>query len=144
MVTIEDIKEIVMYGGGLTLLLMTLVQITPIKLNPWSWVGRMIGRAINGEVLDKVNTLANDVRELKDEDAEQWASLSRSHILRFGDELLHGVPHSKEHFDQILLDISKYEEYCDEHPNYKNNIANATIKQIKNTYQKCLEDNNFL
>lgn len=144
MVTIDEIKEIVMYGGGLTLLLMTLVQVTPIKLNPWSWVGRMIGRAINGEVLDKVNTLANDVRELKDEDAEQWASLSRSHILRFGDELLHGVPHSKEHFDQILLDISKYEEYCDDHPNYKNNIANATIKQIKNTYQKCLEDNNFL
>ena len=144
LVTLEEIKEIVMYGGGLTLILMTLVQITPIKINPWSWIGKMIGRAINGEVLDKVDTLANDVRELKDEDAEQWASLSRSHILRFGDELLHGVPHSKEHFDQILLDISKYEEYCDEHPNYKNNIANATIKQIKNTYQKCLENNKCL
>lgn len=144
MVTLEEIKEIVMYGGGLTLVLMTLIQITPIKVNPWTWLGRTIGRAINGEVLDRVDTLANDVRELKDEDAEQWASLSRSHILRFGDELLHGVPHSKEHFDQILLDISKYEAYCDEHPNYKNNIANATIKQIKNTYQKCLDDNKFL
>lgn len=144
MVTLEEIKEIVMYGGGLTLVLMTLIQITPIKVNPWTWLGRTIGRAINGEVLDRVDVLANDVRELKDEDAEQWASLSRSHILRFGDELLHGVPHSKEHFDQILLDISKYEAYCDEHPNYKNNIANATIKQIKNTYQKCLDDNKFL
>lgn len=142
--TLEEIKQIAMYGGGLTLLLMTLIQITPIKLNPWSWLGRMIGRAINGEVLDKVNTLADDVRELKEEDAEQWASLSRSHILRFGDELLHGVPHSKEHFDQILLDISKYETYCDDHPNYKNNIAHATINQIKNTYQKCLEENKFL
>ena len=144
LVTLEEIKEIVKYGGGLLLVLMTLIQITPIKINPWSWLGRMIGRAINGEVLDRVSTLANDVRELKEEDAEQWASLSRSHILRFGDELLHGVPHSKEHFDQILLDISKYEAYCDEHPNYKNNIANATIKQIKNTYQKCLDENKFL
>lgn len=144
MVTLEEIKEIVMYGGGLTLVLMTLIQITPIKVNPWTWLGRTIGRAINGEVLDRVDVLANDVRELKDEDAEQWASLSRSHILRFGDELLHGVPHSKEHFDQILLDISKYEAYCDEHPKYKNDIANATIKQIKNTYQKCLDDNKFL
>lgn len=144
MVTVEEIKEIVMYSGGLTLLLMTLIQITPIKINPWTWLGRVIGRAINGEVLDKVNSLSEDVKALKDEDAEQWASLSRSHILRFGDELLHGVPHSKEHFDQILLDISKYEDYCDEHPNYKNNIANATIRQIKNTYQKCLENNKFL
>ena len=142
--TLEDIKEIAKYGSGVILVLMTLIQITPIKINPWSWLGRIIGHAINGEVLDKVNTLSEDVKSFKEEDAEQWASLSRSHILRFGDELLHGVPHSKEHFDQILLDITKYEEYCDTHPNYKNNIANATIKQIKNTYQKCLEDNKFL
>lgn len=142
--TFEELKELFMYGGGLTLILMTLIQITPIKINPWSWLARIIGRAINGEVLEKVNSLSEDVKALKDEDAEQWASLSRSHILRFGDELLHGVPHSKEHFDQILIDISKYESYCDEHQDYKNNIANATIKQIKNTYQKCLEDNKFL
>ena len=142
--TLEEIKEILMYGGGLTLIVMTLIQITPIKINPWTWLGRIIGRAINGEVLEKVNSLSNEVRSLKEEDSEQWASLSRSHILRFGDELLHGTPHSKEHFDQILLDITKYEDYCEEHPNYKNNIANATIKQIKNTYQKCLEENKFL
>lgn len=143
-VPLEEIKEFIMYGGGLTLILMTLIQITPIKVNPWTWFGRIIGRAINGEVLEKVKNLSDEVHELKEEDSEQWASLSRSHILRFGDELLHGTPHSKEHFDQILLDITKYEDYCEEHPNYKNNIANATIKQIKNTYQKCLEENNFL
>lgn len=123
---------------------MTIIQITPIKINPWSWIGRCIGRAINGEVLEKVESLSQDVKKNKDDDDEQWASLSRSHILRFGDELLHGVSHSKEHFDQILLDISKYEQYCDSHPKYLNNIANATIKQIKHTYQKCLEENKFL
>lgn len=144
MVTMEEVKQALTYGGGALLLLMTFIQITPIKLNPWSWLGRVIGRAINGEVLDKVNKLAKDVQSLKEEDAEEWASLSRTHILRFGDELLHGAPHSKEHFDQILLDISKYETYCEEHPAYKNNIANATIKQIKHTYQKCLDENHFL
>lgn len=142
--TIEAVRSIFLYGGGILIVLMTLIQITPIKINPWSWLARRIGRAINGEVLEKVNTLTEDVKVLKDTDDEQWASLSRSHILRFGDELLHGVAHSKEHFDQILLDISKYETYCKEHPDYLNNVANATIKQIKKTYQKCLEDNSFL
>lgn len=141
---LETVKQIGLYGGGIILLLMTLVQITPIKINPWSWLGRCIGRAINGEVLEKVDTLSQDVKKNKEDDDEQWASLSRSHILRFGDELLHGVAHSKEHFDQILLDISKYEHYCETHPEYLNNIAHATIEQIKKTYQKCLEDNNFL
>lgn len=138
------LEQIFLYGGGGVIALMTIIQVTPIKINPWSWIGKMIGRAINGEVIDKVDALSKDVKDNKEADDEQWASLSRSHILRFGDELLHGMSHSKEHFDQILLDISKYERYCKEHPKYLNDIANATIKHIKNTYQKCLDENNFL
>lgn len=142
--TLEAIKSIGLYGTGGLIILMTLVQISPIKINPWSWLGRCIGRAINSEVLAEVKTLSEDVKKNKADDDEQWASLSRSHILRFGDEILHNVAHSKEHFDQILLDISKYEKYCDEHKNYLNDVAHETIKRIKNTYQKCLEDNSFL
>lgn len=142
--TIEEIRTIFLYGGGVLILLMTLVQITPIKINPWSWLAKRIGRAINGEVLENVNHLKEDVKDLKDSNDEEWASLSRSHILRFGDELLHGVAHSKEHFDQILIDISKYKKYCEGHPEYLNDIANATMEHITRTYQKCLDDNSFL
>ena len=142
--TLEAIKQAGLYGSGAIILLMTLIQISPIKINPWSWIGRCIGRAINGEVLEKVETLTRDVKQNKADDDEQWASLSRTHILRFGDEILHGMSHSKEHFNQVLLDISKYEQYCESHPQYINNIATATIQQIKKTYQKCLDENNFL
>lgn len=142
--TLEAIKQAGLYGSGAIILLMTLIQISPIKINPWSWIGRYIGRAINGEVLEKVETLTRDVKQNKADDDEQWASLSRTHILRFGDEILHGISHSKEHFNQVLLDISKYEQYCESHPQYINNIATATIQQIKKTYQKCLDENNFL
>ena len=142
--TLESIKQAGLYGSGVAILIMTIIQISPIKINPWSWIGRCIGRAVNGEVLEKVETLTRDVKRDKDDDDEQWASLSRTHILRFGDEILHGVSHSKEHFNQVLLDISKYEQYCESHPQYINNIATATIQQIKKTYQKCLDENNFL
>lgn len=142
--SLDMLKEIGLYGGGGLLVLMTLVQISPLKIDPWSWLGRMIGRAINGEVIERVDSLSKDVAKNKADDDEQWASLSRSHILRFGDELLHGVAHSKEHFDQILLDISKYEQYCSTHEDYLNDVAHETIKRIKKTYQKCLEENNFL
>ena len=91
-----------------------------------------------------METLTKDVAKNKADDDEQWASLSRTHILRFGDEIRHGVVHSKEHFDQVLLDISKYERYCDTHKDYLNDVAHATIKLIRDTYQKSLEENNFL
>ena len=141
---LEAIKETFLYGGGALVILMTLIQVTPIKINPWSWFGRCIGRAINGEVLDKVETLTQDVKKNKADDDEQWASLSRTHILRFGDEIRHGVIHSKEHFDQVLLDIKKYERYCDDHKDYENDVAHATIDLIRKKYQKCLEENKFL
>ncbi len=142
--TVESIKEYLMYGGGGVAVIFTILQIAPIKINPWSWIAKKIGRAINGELIDKVDNLAVDMKKNKDDDDEQWASLSRSHILRFGDELRHGVSHSKEHFDQILLDISKYELYCDTHKDYLNDVAHETIKHIKSTYQKCLNENSFL
>ena len=140
----EVIKTIGAYTIGGIVALMSLLQISPIKINPWSWLARFIGRAINKEVLDIVGKLNQDVKQNKQDDDERWVSLSRSHILRFGDELLHGINHSKEHFDEILSDISKYEHYCDAHPEYPNGKAIATIQQIKKTYQKCLDENSFL
>ena len=142
--TLETIKQIGLYGGGALLVLMTLIQITPIKINPWSWFGRMIGRAINGEVLEKVDGISDDVKNNKDSADEEWAELRRTHILRFGDDIRLGLSHSEEHFNQILYDIHKYETYCNSHKNYENDKAIATIKLIKNEYAKCLEKNNFL
>ena len=142
--TLEALKQILLSGGGILLLLMTVIQITPIKFNPWSCVGRIIGRAINSEVISKVDALSKDLDTFKKENEEYHATLCRSHILRFGDEILHGVNHSKEHYDQTMIDINTYEEYCDNHPDYKNNVAIATIKHIKHKYEEHLEHDDFL
>lgn len=117
----------------------TLIQISPIKVNPWSWIAKAIGRAINAEVMQKMNKLEKDLEKQKDYSEEQAAKGCRIRILRFGDEILHGVHHSKEHFDQILLDVTEYENYCREHPDFKNNVTVMTTSRIKATYQYCLE-----
>ena len=141
---LEDLKEIGLYGGGIIVILMTMIQISPIKINPWSWLGRIIGRAINAEVIEKVDKISIDVKNNKDADDMEWAELRRTHILRFGDEIRLGISHSEEHFNQILLDIHNYEKYCDEHKSYKNDKAVTTIDLIRHTYSKCLSENKFL
>ena len=142
--TLEITKQIAIGSGGALILLLTIIQIAPIKINPWSWMARRIGRAINGEVLDKVDTLGKELADHKAKSEERHATLCRAHILRFGDEVLHGIPHSKEGYDNILLDIDSYEEYCEKNPGYKNNVALETIKHIKKMYQKHLEEDSFL
>ena len=64
--------------------------------------------------------------------------------MHFNDEVLHGVRHSKEHYDQMLVDINNYELYCDKHRDYKNNVANLAIDNIKRTYKICTEEASFL
>ena len=45
------LKEILWGSGGAIIILLTLIQITPIKLNPWTAIGKAIGRALNSYVL---------------------------------------------------------------------------------------------
>lgn len=139
-----SIQEIITSGGITLLALLTLVQITPIKINPWSWLAKRLGRSINGEVIEKVDKVQSDVQQLRAECDEREAINCRTRILRFGDEILHKHQHSKEHFDQILMDISDYEFYCNAHPKFKNNVTGATIENIKKTYQQCLKENSFI
>ena len=75
---------------------------------------------------------------------EREATNRRTRILEFGDEILHDVDYSKEHWDSILMDISEYEHYCYDHPHYMNNVAKATIKHIKHMYDKHLDEDSFL
>lgn len=149
--TLDSLKTVLFSGGGIILAAMTLIQVAPIKLNPWSWIGKCIGRAINGEVLKEIKAVKSEVNEtkkdlsaLRNECNEREATLCRTHILRFGDEILHGIPHSKEHYEQIMMDIDTYESYCNDNIEYKNNVAVATIKHIKKMYQKHLEEDSFL
>ena len=124
------LQEILVSGGGILILLLTLIQVTPLKLNPWSVIAKALGKALTVDVLDKLD--------------ENSASTCRYRLIRFDDELRHHVRHTQEHFDQILDDITTYERYCKEHPNYPNSKAVLAIENIKSTYVKCRKENSFL
>ena len=123
---------------------MTLLQLSPIRIDPWSWLARKIGRAVTGEVIDRMEKLEKTVEAIRDVSDERAAKATRVRILRFGDEILHGIRHSKEHFDQILLDVTEYEQYCKEHPEFVNNMTVLTTRHIKETYSACFEQHDFL
>lgn len=149
--TFLEILERLLGNGGfwatVIVILLTLIEITPIKINPWSWIGKLFNKELMKKIdgiKAEVAAVKQDVVNFREELDERNATSCRTRILRFGDEVLHGVPHSKEHYDQVLLDIDSYEEYCVAHQEYKNNIAVATIKRIKRRYQEHLEKDDFL
>lgn len=125
-----SLSELITGGGGVLLILLTIIQIAPIKVNPWSKIARSIGRAMNVEIMDKLN--------------ESEATDARYRIIRFDDEIRHHVKHTEEHFNQIMSDIDEYERYCSTHPDYKNSKAVMAIENVRRTYQKCRKENSFL
>ena len=122
----------------------TIIQISPIKINPWTWLGRKVGRALNGEVMDELKSLKGRMENMEAQNEQDKMDASRIRILRFGDECKRDVPHSEEHFNQVLDDITAYERYCNAHPEYKNAKAVLTIARIKEIYSARLENGDFL
>lgn len=139
-----SLEQIITTVGGGFLGLLTLIQWSPIKINPWTWIARKLGKAINGEVVEKVNALSKQVNDLAKKHDEDAIIVCRARILRFNDELLCGDRHTQDHFEQILMDITSYEHYCDENKKFKNGVAVAAIKNIHNVYQRRLENRDFL
>ena len=131
------IQEIVRGRGGLLLVLMTLVQIAPVKVNPWSWLARTIGRAVNAEVIKKLDDHITM-------DDRRCADGHRTRILHFNNELLRDIDHTKEEFTEVLAEIDAYEGYCREHPEYPNNRAVLAIENIQEVYKERLKRHDFL
>ena len=100
------------------------------------------------DIRENLNTLISNldkkIDKLQCSSDQGMAYTWRYRILRFDDEIRHGEKHSKEHFDQIIEDIDKYEDYCRDHPEFPNSKAVFAIRNIKNVYQKCTDEGTFL
>ena len=144
------LREILLGGGGGLIVLLTLVQISPIKFDPWSAIARGIGRAFNKDVLDELKTVKDEQKVIKAELAEQKAEADkreadgwRADILRFNMELVKHTKHTREDYIEILDIIDKYEAYCDTHPEYENNRAVHAVANIERCYDDRLKNDDF-
>lgn len=99
---------------------------------------------IQVEMNNKMQNLSDKMDKLSKANGEGMAYTWRYRILRFNDEIIQEVRHTKEHFDQILEDIDNYEKFCKNNPDFPNNKAVLAIKNIKDVYDKCVEENDFL
>lgn len=129
---------------GLLIIMLGLIRIPKIDLNFWSLLARGLGRALNKEMMERVDKIDAELNQHIKNTEEERARQARQRILRFSDEILFEKGHSKEHYDEILEDIDKYEAYCKEHPLFVNNKAVMAIETIKDAYQECIDTHGFL
>lgn len=118
----------------------TLIQISPIKIDPWSWVAKQIRKALLGDSIEK---LEKDITSIKKDVLDERVSAKRWQILNFSNSCLQKTSHTKEEWDHCLQDLDWYEHYCT-----KNNIPNGVVTQcaryLRDEYQAHMQNNDFL
>lgn len=105
----------------------SLVEVSPLKINPWTWAGNKLGKYLG-------------ISEIR----EELENNRRTRILRFDDELISHIRHRKDMFEAILVDCDTYERYCKAHKGYVNSIAGDSIEHIREVYHECKAKGEFL
>lgn len=114
-------------GAGMFIVLavfLSLVQIAPIKINPWDTILGWIGSKINAGVKKQLDAVSQQSNVQKEEFREFWIDYQREAILRFSRECSQDMSHSREEWNHILDIIKRYETFCSKHE-----IANGVIEE---------------
>lgn len=141
------VRENLGIGAVVVSIIFSLIQFSDIKINPWSIMGNVFNKELREKVDEQsqqIDALTDKLNNVQTEVNENAAMSSRYRILRFDDEIRHGILHTKEHYDQIMVDIDIYEAFCKRNPNFRNNLAHKAISNIKRMYDVHNDDNSFL
>lgn len=146
--TLQQIYDLVKGHNTLiaiaVVILLSCVEVSKIKINPWSWLFGRIGALCNKEILERLNALETRVEKIDSTMSETNAIDARARILNFGDELRRNIPHSYENYRSIFEDIKMYNSYCGAHEGFKNQMTIAAAELISATYNRCYQNNSFL
>ena len=145
----------------IVIILSIFIQISPIKINPWSKIFKWIGKIITEETNKKIENLSkkNDQLEssieninnkLKEETAiikkninENEKDRIRWEVLDFANSCRNGRKHTEEEFKHIISLNDKYKELL-RLTGDKNGVFEADYNYVKELYEERLRKNDFL
>ena len=110
------------------IILFSLIQISPLRLNPWDSILGWLGRKINGET-------EKQLKELKKQVQDMWVASHRQTVLTFAREARAGVEHSSDEWTNVLNIIAEYEQFVMA-SKISNGIVKADSEYIRGLYQE--------
>lgn len=137
------------------------IEFTPIKLHPLTFVCRKLGGAFNKELNEKIDNLNKEVNDLKKDLLETETSLKekidsndrkqsirhmknlRSEILSFSSSCMHRERHTKNEFENFFDNHEEYENLIKE-LGMTNGVVDEEFEFTKEVYHDCLIHDSFL
>ncbi len=114
--------------GIIILVVLSLVQISPVKFNPYDKFFEWLRRKLLGDFHERVNSV--------------WVNFIRQHILRFARECRQNIIHSLDEWQYVLSIASEYEIYCKDN-HIANGVIDAETHYIRNLFQEISHERKF-
>lgn len=126
------------------------IQVTPIKINPWSKLFKWIGGLITAESDKKINQLIEttdemqkNIKTLQQNMDENEKDRIRWEILDFANSCRNNQQHTKDEFQHIITLNDKYEKLL-ALTGDTNGVFEAEYRYIQKIYTERQEKNDFL
>ena len=143
MTLIDYLKDIFTTPSVIIFGAITLIEIAPIKINPWAALFKWIGNIINGDIRKQITEMKDDLTELKKDFESKKAEDMRWEILNFANSCRRGVEHGKDAWRHAMSQLAEYESYTE-----KKGITNGVIEEdahyLRELYQERNRKNDFL
>lgn len=145
-----SIGEIIAAASAGVLCLGTFVEISKIKINPWSSLFKWIGNKMMEDVKTELKEVKEEQKELVKKQGEMQrqmaidaADVIKAEIFSFYNECQKGQRHSEGEFHHIIQQNKKYELLIEE-TKEPNGVYEAEYKYILAIYEKCQREKDFL
>nr|DAU50106.1 MAG TPA: hypothetical protein [Caudoviricetes sp.] len=137
---------IVVALGGLG----TFVEVSKIKINPWSSLFKWIGKKMNEEVMEEIKCLKKSDEEICKKQAEierqqaiDTADTIKAEVFSFYNECKRGLKHSEAEFNHIAQQNKKYMAII-EVTKEPNGVYEAEYEYIMEIFKEAMTKNDFL
>ena len=145
-----SIGEIIAAISAGVLCLGTFIEVSKIKINPWSSLFKWIGNCLMADVKAELKEVKEEQKELakrQDELARQRAidaaDRIKAEIFSFYNECQKGQRHSEAEFNHFIQQNKKYDDLIEE-TGEENGVYTAEYKYILAIYEKCQREKDFL
>ena len=140
---LDWIKSYNQYIWLILFLLSFIIQITPIKISPWTTIFRWISKILFHDVNEKIDKLNSRFDSLENEITENEKDRIRWEILDFANSCRNGRKHTRDEYQHIITLNTKYRTLL-ERTHDVNGVFELEYNYIKELYAERLEKNDFL
>ena len=117
------------------IVLLSLIQVSPLKLNPWDNIFAWVGKKMNGATEKRLSEVEKQVSDM-------WINHHRQCILTFARECRSGISHSSDEWSNVLNVAEEYEQYVRE-KRITNGIIHQDTQYLRKLYQELSMEHKF-